>query len=143
MPSDSTFRGLNRLHQLVLKVTGGRVGWKAAGMQVIELTTTGAKTGERRTVILTSPRQEGDTIVVVASRGGTDRNPAWVHNIAKDASVTVSMKGRRNVPMLGRVADARERSRLWPLITADHGNYADYQAKTTREIPVVLLSPRP
>ena len=141
MPSDAVFKGTNQLHRLVMKLTGNRVGWKAAGMQVVELTTTGAKSGQPRTVMLTSPRQEGEAIVVVASRGGDERNPAWLHNIAKDPRVTVSRRGRYDVPMVARVATAEERARLWPLITADHKQYAGYQEKTDREIPVVLLDP--
>src|SRR3954454_22948857 len=70
MPSDLQLKALNGAHRLVLKLTGGKVGWKALGMPVLELTTTGRKSGQPRTVMLTSPLQEGSTVVVVGSRGG-------------------------------------------------------------------------
>jgi deazaflavin-dependent oxidoreductase (nitroreductase family) len=108
---------------------------------VLELTTTGRKTGKPRSVMLTSPLREGDTIVVVASRGGDDRHPAWFLNLRDDPKVEVALEGGPKKAMQARVADADERARLWPLVTADHKNYAGYQSKTDREIPLVLLEP--
>ena len=141
MPSDPMFKVMNTLHRVTLKLTGGKVGWKGSGMPVLQLTTTGAKSGQPRTVMLTSPLQEGDTVVIVASRGGDDRNPAWLANIKANPEVRVVFGGKPEQKMRAQVADADERARLWPLITKDHQNYAGYQTKTTREIPVVLLSP--
>jgi len=111
-------------------------------MPVLELTTTGRKSGQKRSVMLTSPIQEGDTIVVVASRGGDDVHPAWFLNLQADPDVDVSFKGAPAEPMTAHVATAEERDRLWPQVTADYKNYADYQKKTDREIPLVLLTPR-
>ena len=111
-------------------------------MPVLELTTTGRKSGQKRSVMLTSPIQEGDAIVVVASRGGDDVHPAWFLNLQADPDVDVSFKGAPAEPMTARVATAEERDRLWPQVTADYKNYADYQKKTDREIPLVLLTPR-
>jgi deazaflavin-dependent oxidoreductase (nitroreductase family) len=91
--------------------------------------------------MLTSPYQEGSTIVVVASRGGDDQHPAWFLNLRDDPDVEVTMKGEPKRRMVARVANAEERARLWPLVTADHKNYAGYQTKTEREIPLVLLEP--
>ena len=68
---------MNTLHRGLLKLSGGRLGWRAAGMPVLELTTIGRRSGLPRTVMLTSPIQEGDAIVIVASRGGDDQHPAW------------------------------------------------------------------
>ena len=110
-------------------------------MSVLELTTTGRKSGHPRSVMLTSPLQEGSTIVIVASRGGDDQHPAWFLNLRDDPQVMVSFKGAAKTPMTAHIADADERARLWPLVTADHKNYADYQTKTDREIPLVLLEP--
>ena len=141
MPSDAVFKLVNGLHRGVVKLSGGRFGWSGYGMPVVELTTIGRKTGQKRTVMLTSPLQEGATIAVVASRGGDPTHPAWFHNIQANPDVEVAMRGRPTTTMRARVASAEERARLWPLITADHKNYADYQKKTTREIPVVLLEP--
>ncbi len=141
MPSDLVLKAMNTAHRVVLKVSGGRVGWDAGSMPVLELTTIGRKSGQPRAVMLTSPLQEGDTIVVVASRGGDDINPAWFLNLRDNAAVEVSYKGGPKVPMTAHVADEAERARLWPLVTADHHNYAGYQRKTDREIPLVLLDP--
>jgi deazaflavin-dependent oxidoreductase (nitroreductase family) len=110
-------------------------------MRVVELTTTGRKSGLPRTVMLTSPLQEGSTIVVVASRGGDDTAPLWLRNIEADPRVEVVFDRQPRRPMSARVATPEERARLWPLVTADHRHYAAYQRKTAREIPLVLLEP--
>jgi deazaflavin-dependent oxidoreductase (nitroreductase family) len=141
MPSDLMLKAMNTVHRGVLKLSGGRLGWDAWKMPVLELTTTGRKSGRPRSVMLTSPVQEGDTYVVVASRGGDDHHPAWFLNLRDEPQVEVAARGGAKQPMTATVASADERARLWPLITADHGNYADYQRKTNREIPVVLLRP--
>jgi deazaflavin-dependent oxidoreductase (nitroreductase family) len=140
MPSDAFLKGMNLFHRGLLKLSGGRLGWSGQGMPVVELTTTGRKSGQPRTVMLTSPVQEGDTIVIVASRGGDDQHPAWFLNLRDDPDVEVTTRdGKRR--MTARVANAEERARLWPLVIADHQNYAGYQTKTEREIPLVLLEP--
>ena len=72
MPSNATLKAMNIAHRIILRVTGGRKGWEAGNMPVLELTTTGRKTGKPRSVMLTSPIQEGESIVIVASRGGDD-----------------------------------------------------------------------
>jgi deazaflavin-dependent oxidoreductase (nitroreductase family) len=141
MPSDMGLKAMNSIHRVVLKVSGGRLGWEAAKMPVLELTTTGRKSGQPRSVMLTSPVQEGTTIVVVASRGGDDHHPAWFLNLRDNPDVEVAFKGAPKRRMRARVADADERARLWPRVTADHKNYAGYQTKTEREIPLVLLEP--
>jgi deazaflavin-dependent oxidoreductase (nitroreductase family) len=132
---------MNGLHQGLLKVTGGRLGWKAGRMPVVELTTTGRKSGQRRTVLLTSPVQDGSTIVIVASKGGEPTHPAWYLNIEANPEVEVKMGRNAPQPMKARVATADERARLWPQVTATYKGYAGYQKKTTREIPLVLLEP--
>ena len=134
---------MNGLHRGLLKVSGGRIGWKAAGMPVVELTTIGRKSGQPRSVMLTSPVQEGTTFVVVASRGGDDTNPAWFLNLTANPDVEVAVAGAPKQKMRARAATAEERARLWPLVTAEHKNYAGYQTKTTREIPLVLLESAP
>jgi len=141
MPSDLTLKTMNGIHRALLKISGGRIGWEASKMPVLELTTTGRKTGQPRSVMLTSPYQEGTTIVVVASRGGDDEHPAWFLNLRDDPDVEVAYKGAPKQRMRARVADSADRARLWPLVVADHKNYAGYQTKTTREIPLVLLDP--
>jgi len=141
MPSDLALKAMNRVHRLLLSASGGRIGWHVSGMPVIELTTTGRRSGQLRTTMLTSPYQEDSTIVVVASRGGDDTNPAWFLNLRDDPSVTVKLGPNRTVSMIAEVADADDRARIWPAIADKHSNYAGYQRKTEREIPLVLLRP--
>ncbi len=132
---------MNAVHRSLLKLTGGRAGWKVSNMPVLELTTTGRRSGQSRTVMLTSPLQEGETLIVVASRGGDDKSPAWFLNLRDNPDVQVALKGQPKQRMRAHIATAEERSRLWPRVTADHKNYAGYQTKTEREIPLVLLEP--
>ncbi len=141
MPSDSFLKAMNLVHRGLLIVSGERIGWSAMDMPVLELTTTGRRSSQPRKVMLTSPYQEGSALVVVASRGGDDHHPAWFLNLLDHPEVDVKLQGGATQRMRARVADADERRRLWPLVTADHKNYADYQSKTARVIPLVLLEP--
>ncbi len=141
MPSDLILKSMNGFHRMILKLSFGKVGWDAAKMPVLELTTTGRKSGEQRSCLLTSPLQKGETIIVVASRGGDDQNPAWFLNLQADPNVLVAYKGGPRRPMTAHVASADERAELWPQVIADHQNYAGYQRRTEREIPLVLLRP--
>jgi|HubBroStandDraft_6_1064221.scaffolds.fasta_scaffold1547033_1 deazaflavin-dependent oxidoreductase (nitroreductase family) len=141
MPSDLALKAMNRVHRVLLGASGGRVGWRFGGMPVIELTTTGRKSGQPRTTMLTSPYQEDSTLVIVASRGGDDINPAWFLNLSDDPKVMVKRGPTPAVPMLAEIADAQERARIWPIVAGKHRNYAGYQRKTKREIPLVLLRP--
>jgi deazaflavin-dependent oxidoreductase (nitroreductase family) len=141
MPSDLALKAMNAVHRAVLRISGGRLGWQFVGMPVLELTTTGRRTGRPRTVVLTTPLQVGDALVVVASRWGDDENPAWFLNVRDDPDVRVSLQGRPEEPMRARVATPQEREELWPRIIADHRNYAAYQRRTSRAIPLVLLEP--
>jgi len=141
MPSDFALKTMNAVHKGVLKVSGGRLGWQAGGMPALELTTTGRKSGRPHTVMLTSPVKDGDTIVVVASRGGDDQHPAWLLNLRDNPDVEVAYNGGAKQAMTAKVADADERARLWPQVTTSQKRYAGYQTKTDREIPLVLLTP--
>jgi deazaflavin-dependent oxidoreductase (nitroreductase family) len=141
MPSDLLLKTANKVHRALLKITGGRVGWEASKMPVLQLTTTGRKSGQSRTVMLTSPYQKGDAIVIVASRGGDDHHPAWFLNLRDNPEVEVTTKGQPKRKMTAHIATPEERSEIWPLIAEKHANYAGYQTKTEREIPLVLLNP--
>ena len=141
MLPDVVFKAMNLIHRGVHTATRGRLGWDFMNRPVLELTTTGRKSGQRRSVILTSPVQEGSTIVVVGSRGGTDRHPAWYLNLREQPDVEVSWKGGPRKPMRAHVATPEERQRLWPRVVARYGGYGQYQEGTDREIPLVLLEP--
>lgn len=132
---------MESLHRFLQRLTRGRAGWKIGGMPVIELTTTGRRSGDRRATMLTSPVRDGTAYVVVASRGGDDHHPAWFLNLRDDPNVEVVIEGHPHIAMTARIANPQERARLWPLITSRYANYAGYQQKTEREIPLVLLEP--
>jgi deazaflavin-dependent oxidoreductase (nitroreductase family) len=142
MPTNFALKAMNAVHRGMLTITGGRLGWAIGDMPVLELTTTGRISGKPRPVMLSSPWQEGSTLVVVASRGGDDTHPAWFVNLRDNPDVEVSLQGAAKRPYTARVATPQERARLWPLLIAGHQNYAGYQRRTTREIPLVLLEPR-
>src|SRR6478752_10201317 len=99
---------MNAVHRAVLAVSRGRIGYQGEGMPVLELTTVGRRTGRPRSVLLTSPAQEGDTIVVIASRGGDDRHPDWLLNLRAQPRVEVALRGGPRRPMTALVADGPE-----------------------------------
>jgi deazaflavin-dependent oxidoreductase (nitroreductase family) len=109
-------------------------------MPVLELTTTGRKSGESRSVMLTS--QEGDTIVIVASRGGDDHHLAWYLNLRDQPRVEVAFKGGARAPYTARVATTDERTRLWPQVTATYKGYAGYPAQDRPRDPTRAARPR-
>ena len=142
MPSDLFLKAANTGHRALLRLSFGRLGWSAAKMPVLELTTVGRRSGQPRSVMLTSPFQEGDTLVIVASRGGDPHHPAWFLNLVEHAEVQVELRDQPRHTRIARVATPEERARIWPQITVRYRNYAGYQRKTDREIPVVVLEPR-
>ncbi|MEI7882511.1 MAG: nitroreductase/quinone reductase family protein [Actinomycetota bacterium] len=140
MPSDRALKTMNAVHRLILGVTRGKAGWTAGNMPVLELTTIGRKSGEPRSCLLTSPLQENSEIVIVASRGGDDHHPAWYLNLLETPQVQVSYKGAPHKIMTARTANSEERGRMWPIVAGAYKGYAGYQEKTSREIPLVILS---
>ena len=131
---------MNAIHRVILGVSGGRKGWFMANMPVLELITIGRKSGKQRAVMLTSPLQINNEIVIVASRGGDDQHPAWFVNLRDNPKVFVRYMGEEKKSMTARIASDTERETLWPQITAKYKGYAGYQQKTAREIPLVLLA---
>lgn len=141
MPSDLAMKAMNAVHRVILGVTRNRVGWTALDMPVLELTTTGRRTGGAHTVLLTSPLRDGTALVLVASKGGDERHPAWFLNLRANPEVLVAIQGGPRQRMVARVTTPEERARLWPQVVRDHPNYGGYQSKTKRVIPLVLLEP--
>ena len=118
--------------------TGGDVGhiWKE-GSTVLLLTTTGRKTGELRTTPLIYA-EDGDRYVIVASKGGAPEHPGWYRNLDKSPQVELQVKDDV-FPARARTAEGEERERLWQLVNQQWPDYENYQTKTDREIPVVVL----
>jgi F420H(2)-dependent quinone reductase len=128
-------------HTAMYRATHGLIGHRFPGVPpTLLLDHTGAKSGARRT----SPigyTVDGEDLVLVASKGGYPKNPAWFHNLIANPDTTVQV-GSSSRAVHARVADAAERARLWPMVLRTYGGYGDYQQRTQREIPLVILEPR-
>jgi deazaflavin-dependent oxidoreductase (nitroreductase family) len=143
--ADRSWPLLRRLmagHTAVYRATGGAIGHRLPGLRarMLLLDHVGARSGRRRS----SPLlyfTDGADVVLVASKGGFPSHPAWFHNLRANPDTTVQIGGERRA-VHARVATAAERKRLWPRAVRTYGPYADYQRRTDREIPLVILSPR-
>ncbi|MHB1445602.1 MAG: nitroreductase family deazaflavin-dependent oxidoreductase [Acidimicrobiales bacterium] len=137
---DRLIQAVNVVHRSVFTASNGVVAGKLMGMPVVKLTTTGRKSGRPRTTMLTSPAKDGDNLVLVASYGGSPKHPDWFLNLRDQPEVEVmtrDFKGARRA----RIATPEEKARIWPGLAARHKNYAGYQDKTSRDIPLVILEP--
>ncbi len=133
-------RAMNQANILLFRSTGGWLGsWLPRGARIGLLTTTGRKTGRRRTVALVYLRDD-ERIVLVASQGGMPRHPIWFLNLEADPAVEFQT-GPAPRPYRARRADPAERGRYWPRLCALYPGYETYQQKTEREIPIVILEP--
>jgi deazaflavin-dependent oxidoreductase (nitroreductase family) len=118
---------------------GGKVGGMFEGTPLLLLHTRGAKTGAERVNPL-AYRVDGDALVVFASKAGAPTNPDWFHNLRADPRVSAEV-GTETRDLVARVADGEERQRLWEAQKRDNPGFAGYEAKTERQIPVVILDP--
>ena len=143
-PPDAFWPVFNRfvsLHTGIYRLTGGRIGHTLPGLpSMLLLDHLGAKSGKRRTTPLLYI-EDGDAFVIVASKGGHPRHPAWFHNLRANPETTIQV-GPRKVPVTARVASAAERDRLWPRVVRTYSGYEGYQRRTERKIPLVMLEPR-
>jgi deazaflavin-dependent oxidoreductase (nitroreductase family) len=139
-PKDIGARLANLVHGTIFNSTKGRIGGSGFGMPVVQLTTTGRKSGQARKSMLTSPVQDGDRMVLVASYGGADHHPAWYLNLRDNPDVEITRDGKTTA-MKARTATAEERAELWPRVVSAYKGYAGYQTRTDREIPLVILEP--
>jgi len=128
---------LPALHSSLYRATKGKVGGKFGAANICLLTTTGRRSGQPRTTPL-NYYPDGARIVLVASNAGQDHHPAWYLNVTANPSVTVQ-RGPDAVACTARVATPEEKAVLWPKITAWYKGYAKYQAKTERDIPLVIV----
>jgi deazaflavin-dependent oxidoreductase (nitroreductase family) len=132
---------MNRIHKGVLRVSGGRWPKDLFGMAAVELHTIGRKSGLRRSSMLASPIHDESRVVLVASKGGNEHDPLWYGNLCANPDVEVTINGATR-PMRARTASPEEKAELWPQIVAAYKNYARYQERSGRDIPVVICEPR-
>jgi F420H(2)-dependent quinone reductase len=126
-------------HTVAYKVSGGRLGGSAYGVPVALVESVGRKSGKRRThPLLCQP--DGDNLVLIASKGGIDRHPAWYHNLKANPETTAWWKGKKQ-RVRAREASGEERERLWARMVDAYPTYEAYQRRTDRLIPVIVLEP--
>jgi deazaflavin-dependent oxidoreductase (nitroreductase family) len=130
-------RWLWKGHRFWWRISGGHLGRRAAGLPVLELTTTGRRSGEPRSVLLNFVNHP-DGWVVVASNAGASSPPAWWRNLEAHQEAIVMLAGERTA-VRASVLDGHERDRAWPAFVAANPDYERYAAEAGREIPVVLL----
>lgn len=120
------------------RANGGKVGGPFEGRDIVLLTTTGAKSGQKRTTPVVY-RREGDAMYVFASMAGAPTSPAWYHNMVANPRISVEV-GTEQYEAVATVLDRAERDRVYAAQAADYANFAEYQEKTTRVIPVVKIT---
>ena len=131
---------LSKVHIFLYLGTRGRIGNRMAGMPILLLSTTGRRSGQRRTVPL-GYLMAGMYYVLIGSNGGQDKHPAWILNLRANPKATVLI-GRNRIPVVAAEADPARRSRLWEELIRQAPIYEGYRKRTAREIPVIILEPR-
>jgi deazaflavin-dependent oxidoreductase (nitroreductase family) len=138
---DIGFKMLNSTHRAVLHLSAGRLGGSIMGRPMVELLTVGRKSGAVRSTILLAPVVDGNRVILVASKGGDDRDPDWYRNLLAHPDVELTMNGEQR-PMRARPATLEEEGELWPRVVKSYRPYASYRERTTRDIPLVICEPR-
>jgi deazaflavin-dependent oxidoreductase (nitroreductase family) len=134
-------RRLMGAHTQVYRLTNGLIGHRFPGAPpMLLLDHVGARSGVKRTTPLLYV-EDRPNVVIVASKGGHPKNPAWYHNLRANPETTVQIGSERR-PVRARIAGAEERERLWPKAIATYSGYRGYQQRTARQIPLVVLEPR-
>jgi deazaflavin-dependent oxidoreductase (nitroreductase family) len=123
-------------HVSLYRRTGGKIG---GGEHLLILTTTGRKSGVARDTPLFFFR-DGEHFIIIASAGGAAKHPTWWLNLQSNPQASIQV-GPRLIPVTARQAEAEERQRLWSIIAENYKNFVAYQKRTTREIPVIILTP--
>ena len=131
---------LNESHVAAYRETNGAKGYMWNGATTLLLTTTGRKSGEKRTIAIIY-KQVGDNFIIIASKGGSPVHPLWYLNIQADPNVEVQVKADR-YECVARTAESPERERLWAQALTHWPAFDDYQARTERRIPVVVIEPK-
>jgi F420H(2)-dependent quinone reductase len=132
-----------RIHDTVYRKTNGWIGHRTLFIPSLLLHTVGAKTGQARTTSLTYAR-DGNDYLIVASKGGDPKAPGWYHNLKKNPNVEINVGPKRfGVTARPVLPGDTDYARLWQIVNKNNGNrYAAYQKKTSRPIPVVVLTPQ-
>jgi deazaflavin-dependent oxidoreductase (nitroreductase family) len=139
-PAFKAWTLLTKANILAYRLSGGRVGGSMDGAPVLLLHHVGRRSGTARVApLLYLP--DGDDLVIVVSYGGAPKSPAWFHNLRANPTTVVEV-GRETRPVIAREATAAERERLWPALVELYPAYGDYQARTERQIPLVVLQAR-
>lgn len=138
-PPTWAMKAMSRTHIFLNRVTGGKLFNTLMGDEVCFVTMTGARSGRAVTVpLMYIPHGEG--VLLVASRGGSPRHPVWYHNLVKHPDIQVRHRGRK-MALRARLASAEERPALWPVCDSCYAPFADYRARTDREIPIFICEP--
>jgi deazaflavin-dependent oxidoreductase (nitroreductase family) len=132
-------KAMTRTHVFLHRLTGGRLFNTLGGDEVCFVTMTGAKSGRRLTIpLMYVPYQEG--VLLVASVGGSPKNPVWYGNLVKHPEIEVNHRGRR-MKLRARLASPDEKPALWPICDRHYAPYADYRKRTSRDIPIFVCEP--
>lgn len=134
---DATAKHLSTLHTFLYRLTRGRIGHRLVNNDMLLLTTTGRRTGDKHTVPLLFLR-DADDLVVIASWGGRDRHPEWYLNLVSNPTAVVQIEGEHLV-VTASTAGPERRAGLWQRVLAAYDGYQVYQSRTDREIPIVIL----
>lgn len=130
---------MSRSHLFLNRLTGGKMFNTLSGDEVCFVTMTGAKSGRSITIpLMYVPHKDG--LLLVASRGGSPNHPVWYHNLVKNPEITVRYRGRK-MKLKARLASAGEKPELWPVCDSHYAPYAEYRARTDRDIPIFICEP--
>jgi F420H(2)-dependent quinone reductase len=140
VPPKPIVRLATALNVWVYRLSGGRLANNMKGSPICLVTMTGAKSGKVKTIALMYT-PHGENVLLVASLGGSSKHPVWYHNFKKKPDIEIQV-GTRKRKMRAREADPAERDKLWPLVVASYPPFAEYQTRTTRQIPVFVCEPR-
>ncbi len=140
MPVDPLIiKTMGAIHEFWYRLSGGLLGGSIMGRPILLLTTTGRKTGARRTTPLMY-LEDGENLVIIASNGGNPRHPAWWLNLEKNPQAEVQLRSEKR-RVKAAEATGEERERLWRAVVETYSGYEGYQKTTDRQIPVVILRP--
>lgn len=140
MPGKTMMRMNSGTHEFWYRASGGLIGGNMFGRPILLLTTTGRKSGRRRTTPLVY-MPDGENMVIIASNGGSDQHPEWWLNLRSEPKAEVQV-GREVKDVVAEKAEGKERDRLWREVVEMYRGYDEYQRSTDREIPVVVLRPQ-